>query len=261
MKGKERPIYFFIILLIILSAIVEGAIICLKNRYLLGLLMWIPAIVAFITKWKYYRGEKQFFHFHKCKLRYILFAVILPLLYIGVPYVVYWIINLGSVKQLSISQMICTSVIGIVIGMQTSLGEEIGWRGFLVPQLLKHMSLIKTLIISSLIWGVWHLPILVSGLYMPGTPVWFQVPMFIIDVLGAGFIIGLLTIRSKSIWPAVVMHSAHNTFDQMVFGPITDGSNKMYFVSETGIFTVVGIILLAILLYFIFQMKREEKVT
>jgi membrane protease YdiL (CAAX protease family) len=40
-----------------------------------------------------------------------------------------------------------------------SLGEEIGWRGFLLPQLLKHNSPLTGSLILGVVWALWHLPI------------------------------------------------------------------------------------------------------
>jgi len=40
-----------------------------------------------------------------------------------------------------------------------SLGEEIGWRGFLLPALLERMSPLWASLVLGMMWGVWHLPI------------------------------------------------------------------------------------------------------
>jgi membrane protease YdiL (CAAX protease family) len=40
-----------------------------------------------------------------------------------------------------------------------SLGEEIGWRGFLLPALLGRMSPLWASLALGVVWGLWHLPI------------------------------------------------------------------------------------------------------
>ena len=40
-----------------------------------------------------------------------------------------------------------------------SLGEEIGWRGFLLPALLQRMSPLAASVVLGVVWGLWHLPI------------------------------------------------------------------------------------------------------
>ena len=74
---------------------------------------------------------------------------------------------------------------------------------------------------------------------MAGAPLWYKLPAFILCIIPVGIIVGILTYKAKSIWPAVFLHAAHNNFDQAVFGIITRGEDKMYFVSETGIFTII----------------------
>lgn len=141
------------------------------------------------------------------------------------------------------------SVVGIFIGLITAIGEEIGWRGYLVPATLERVGIKKALIYTSIFWGVWHLPILISGLYMPGTPAWYSVPAFLFMIIPVGMIYGIITIKTKSIWPAIFLHAAHNTFDQLIFGTVTVANNKMFFVSETGIFTIIFAWIVAVFLY------------
>jgi len=44
-----------------------------------------------------------------------------------------------------------------------SLGEEIGWRGFLLPALLRRMSPLAASVVLGVVWGLWHLPIDLSA--------------------------------------------------------------------------------------------------
>lgn len=84
---------------------------------------------------------------------------------------------------------------------------------------------------------------------MPGTPIWYKVPAFLLMILPVGMIYGTVAIKTRSIWPVAVLHAAHNTFDQTIFGPLTIADNKMFFVSEAGIFTILCAWVLAIMLY------------
>ncbi len=50
-----------------------------------------------------------------------------------------------------------------------SLGEEVGWRGFLLPALLKKMSPLAASVVLGVVWGLWHLPIdLAAGFALQG---------------------------------------------------------------------------------------------
>ncbi len=52
-----------------------------------------------------------------------------------------------------------------------------------------------------------------------------------------------------SMWPAAVLHAAHNNLNQAIFGPLTAADDKMFFVSETGVYTILCAWLLAAALY------------
>src|SRR5262249_52667864 len=51
------------------------------------------------------------------------------------------------------------ATLGVIKSCTSALGEEIGWRGFLVPELSKITSFPKTALISGIIWSIWHYPI------------------------------------------------------------------------------------------------------
>ena len=222
---NQKAVKLFLIIVVVVSAIVEGVIIYTGAMGLATLLMCVPALAAVITKLKYFKGEKHALAVQKCKIKYIGLGVLIPLLYIGIPYLIYWIINPGSLQLELKPMLIGSTVIGILINMLPAFGEELGWRGFLVPRLLQWIGLEKMLILTGLIWALWHCPLLISGIYMPGTPIWFKVPMFIIIIGSVGVIIAILTLRAGSIWPATVMHAAHNMIDQAVFGAGTVGDD------------------------------------
>lgn len=249
MDTNKKAVKLFLIITIALSVVWETVIIITGFMGFAIFLMWVPALAAWIAKRTYFKDEKHALLFSKCHIKYVAMALILPLVYIGVPYVIYWIVNPDSMQIVWSPMILVMALVGVITGMMTALGEEIGWRGFLVPRLLTFLGLEKTLLLTGLIWGLWHCPILISGVYMPGTPVWYKVPMFLIIIGGVGVMIGILTLRSKSVWPAAVMHAAHNTFDQMIFGEGTVGASKMFFVSETGIITAVLTTALAVWMY------------
>lgn len=201
--------------------------------------------------------------FHKCKPRYILTALLIPLLYLLIPYMIYWMIYPENFAYHGIAlwrilkDIVPVMILGTLVSMLSALGEEIGWRGYMVPSLYQRLGLNKMLLISSLFWCCWHLPLLIGGGYMSGTSLWYQLPAFILCIFPVGVIIGILTIRSGSVWPAAFLHAAHNNYDQAVFSIITNGSNKMYFVSETGFVTILCAWILAIGLYF-YTTKRHK---
>jgi membrane protease YdiL (CAAX protease family) len=86
------------------------------------------------------------------------------------------------------------------------LGEELGWRDYLVPRLLP-VGTVPALLISGVLWAVWHLPFnLILG-YNKGAE---GFPLFALDIILFGALLGYLRIRSGSVWPCAILHTAYN---------------------------------------------------
>ena len=100
-------------------------------------------------------------------------------------------------------------LIGAVINIGPALGEELGWRGWLLPKLMP-LGAVPAIVLSGVIWGVWHAPLLLLGYNYPGSPGWLGVLMMVgmCSVIGAVF--GWLRLRSDSVWPAALAHGAFN---------------------------------------------------
>ena len=261
--GKKACFIFFVIV-ILLSAVVETMICRDGPEWLYLILMWIPALAAVVGNCISFRenGEpfslKKLFSrggFRRCRLRYVLLGCLLPLVYLLIPYMVYWRLRPdnfayhGVALGLVLKDILPVLVLGIFLSLLSALGEELGWRGFMVPALYQHLGLNRMLLISGLFWCCWHLPLLIGGDYMPGTPLWYQLPAFVLCIFPVGVMTALLTLESGSVWPAAFLHAAHNNYDQMVFQAITRGDDMMYFVSETGVLTILCAWVLAAGLY------------
>lgn len=263
----DRSLIIFIASVIILSIIAELGIIIKGLDILYPILMWIPGIMAVVVnvisviEKKEKIGIKTFINrlgFKVAKISYILLAVIIPLIYLLIPYLVYWnrypndFAYSGVPIHIVLSDITPSLILGVFLGLITALGEELGWRGYMLPALIERIGKKKSLLITSLFWTAWHLPLLICGGYMEGAQLWYKVPAFILCIIPIGITIGILTIKSKSVWPAAFLHAAHNNYDQGIFGLITRGENMMYYVSETGIITIIcaWIIAIGMLLYY-----------
>lgn len=274
LKYSKKSITWFFIVVIVLSAIMETIAIVKDFYILLGALMWMPAIASFVAL-SIVRKEmnikfsfKRMFTdtgFKKCKFKYILMGCIIPFIYLFIPYLIYWIIYPSNFRYQGVSVWIILKdclpmlILGIFLSLLTAVGEEIGWRGFLVPALYSRLGLNPTLLITGLFWCAWHMPIIISGLYMPGTPLYYAIPAFTLAIFPVGVIAAILTLESKSVWPAAFLHAAHNNYDQSVFEVITIGDNKMFFVSETGFITIICAWILAIICYVRYVKKYTDR--
>jgi membrane protease YdiL (CAAX protease family) len=124
-----------------------------------------------------------------------------------------------------------------------AVGEEIGWRGVLVPQLAKLQPFAQTALISGLIWGIWQ-PLNIGGGYSSSAPTWYVISCFIVLNVGMSFAFAWLWFATGSIWPAVLMHAVHNTFIQSVLDTLTvDTGSTEIFTTEIGLgLAVMGVV-------------------
>lgn len=94
-----------------------------------------------------------------------------------------------------------------------ALGEELGWRAYLMPKLIVVCGRKKALLLGGVIWGLWHAPLTCIGhnfgTEYPGFP-YLGILLMCIECTMMGTILTWLTIRAGSVWPAAIMHAVNN---------------------------------------------------
>jgi len=276
---KIKPILIFLSITLALSSvyyfliIYSGTLSSGWGQFTMGL-MWSPGISALITM-KILKRNINTLGWKWGKSKYQLGSYFIPLIYTFFAYLVIWVFGWGNfydkefVVELTssfgfgepgsgliiLAYFILFGFFGTIRGVTSALGEEIGWRGFLVPELYKTQGFTKTSLISGFIWGVWHLPILLFADYNSGTPSWYAMSCFMVLIISMGFIYTWFRIKSGSLWTAVILHASHNLFIQRIFTPLTENTgNTAYFIDEFGI--VLPIIGICFAIYF--WSKRNE---
>ena len=93
-----------------------------------------------------------------------------------------------------------------------TFGEEFGWRAYLLPKLMP-LGGRKAVLLSGVIWGTWHWPVILMGynygFEYPGEP-WMGLLGMVWFTTMLGIIISWVTLRTQSVWPAVIAHGAIN---------------------------------------------------
>jgi uncharacterized protein len=98
----------------------------------------------------------------------------------------------------------------IVFLIPLSLGEEIGWRGYLLPH-PQSLGRGPAMILSGLLHAVFHFPLIfLTGYYLSDGSRWVVVPLFTITLMSAGVLYGYIRFTTDSVWPATIAHAAHN---------------------------------------------------
>ncbi len=237
-------------------------------------IMWCPTLATVVTclitkrkisslSWKW--GNSK----------YLATSYFIPLLYSLVAYLIVWTVGWGEFYNKSfitnvahelgwtvlpnwvviIIFFIVNGIIGMFSSISTALGEEIGWRGFLVPELSKKFNYTSVSLIVGGIWALWHYPLLIFGTYNNGTPFWFGLICFTFLVVSTSFIYTWYQIKSGSLWTGVMLHASHNLFIQSFFTPITEqNSLSPWYIDEFGAALPFVTVFLAIY----FWSKRKE---
>jgi membrane protease YdiL (CAAX protease family) len=209
--------------------------------------------------------------------KYQWMSYLLPLLIALVAYLIIWVAGFGGwynsefvaqqVQEYNLAgwndasviifHLALTATYSFVLLLPSVLGEEMGWRGFLVPELAKFMSFTKVAITSGLIWAIWHWPLIFMGLYGPdGTPLYYQLFFFSLYIISSAVIMTYLRFKTNSLWTAVIFHTSGNVFLQKVFAPLTiETDSSAWYVDEFG--AVPALVAFVIAVYFWQKGKAE----
>ena len=265
-KESERSeawkiIFIFLAIVTVISAVFHYAIVNLyPSRIYIGGLMWCPAIAAIITL-KLKGRSISSLNWNWGNWKYIRLSYFVPALYVLITYILIWFFGLGGLpnealvldwaKELGlvgigtliptfavIIGVILLGTVGVIRSMATTLGEEIGWRGFFIYELRKVLSFTGVSIFSGIIWASWHWPIIVYY----SENVFLELITFFVVIISMSFIMTYYTFKSKSLWPAVIFHAVSNVYVQKIFPPLTSKiEGTEHWLGENGImFAIVS---------------------
>jgi membrane protease YdiL (CAAX protease family) len=124
-------------------------------------------------------------------------AFVAPLLVSLVAVAIVWATPLASfvVPGIGFGGRLLGFLIQVVLFTLTlSLGEELGWRGYLLPKLLG-VGRTRALVLVGLIWAAWHMPLMfLTPLYHSAGNKVLVVPLFVGSIVAASFVFGYLRI-------------------------------------------------------------------
>ena len=196
-----------------------------------SLAMWAPGIAAIIaTKWAARKPVSSLNLHHVGNLRMYLWAWLLPIFMVILAGALTVIFGLGKLDlafsqfQQALDQVSGTAAIrpavlvsiqiavaltiAPLINMLFAVGEELGWRGFLLPELLP-LGQWRAILISGAIWGLWHAPAILQGHNYPSQPVLGILMMIVFCVL-FGAILSWLYLTTRSPWAPALGHATLN---------------------------------------------------
>lgn len=157
-----------------------------------------------------------------------------------------------SAATLLLIQFLTVLIIGPVINIIPTMGEELGWRGYLLPKLRTLISDRAALIITGVIWGIWHLPVIVMG-HNYGTDYigypYLGIFAMILFCVVLGVIEGYISIKLESAIPAAMIHSTVNAGAALPILLIKGDYNALLGPAITGIIGCIPFAILAIVLF------------
>jgi membrane protease YdiL (CAAX protease family) len=242
--------------------------------YVFGI-MWCPALAAMATLKLNGRNLSELGWKWPAN-KYALQSWFIPLLYATITYIIVWALGLGGFPNhefmdslvarvgLHASPLVSTLIyillggtFGLIKSLSSALGEEIGWRGFLVPELFKNMGFTGTALVSGVVWACWHYPLLIWSDYNSGTPTWYGLSCFTVLVISISFLFAWMRLKSGSLWTGALLHASHNLYIQGFFTPLTRDTGKTaWFIDEFG--AVLPLVTVCVAIYF--WSKRKELV-
>lgn len=177
----------------------EGMAITGKDSLMLGISFkdkkWIFFLIAMITPWIY------------TDVSNLILLALVPASF-----------DTGMLKELDVKPVIAfvypfIAIVSCSIMSFAALGEEGGWRGYMMPKLIKLIGFPKAIIIGGIIWGIWHAPLTCVGHNFGTDYVGFPylgILIMCINCILMGIMLTFVTMKTQSIWPAAIMHAINN---------------------------------------------------
>lgn len=247
----------FLLILASLSLLGHGAMNAYKLEGLApyGFLMWSVTFAAMATA-KLRGIDVAGFGWGWGPVRYHLIAIVVPLVYCLFGYslaAALGLVEFGATERIArfaqgygfeelqlVPGYLAAALLAVLgggwIGLALALGEEIGWRGFLTPRMNLSFGFLLGTLLTGLIWAGWHMPALVLGQYNAGGVLGWEIASFTVMIVATCGVFAWLRMASGSLWPAMMLHGAHNLLIQGFFDALTErGASPVTMVGEFGV--------------------------
>lgn len=152
-----------------------------------------------------------------------------------------------------ITKVLTNALVGLIVVSILAFFEEIGWRVWLLPRLIKVFNVKSGILIGAIIWALWHTPYVLGDIHeIHGVAKLTVIVLYPLGITGAGIIISWIWLRTQSIWLICLAHGALNNWGQYAFKYMDDSAGEKY------LFSAVNITLLMTGLIILFTFKSEK---
>jgi uncharacterized protein len=242
---------------------------------------FIPVLAAVITR--RVTGERAKYHLSLCvwkNMKCWLLSALLPGVLIAVGAAVYYLVfpeqysgifkigyRLGTDAEIAVNSPIliaiaCVAVSAVMIPIQLlELGEEIGWRGYLLGFQVEKYGEKKAVLVNGIEWGLAHLPLIYFGfnysLDNPGAP-WSNMAMMMLTCIVLGIILSYVTIKTENCMYAAIVHGVVNTIGELPICFGNDLNSGLLGPNPTGLLTMIPLIVLAVACFYGLSNKAKQ---
>lgn len=252
-RRARRGLSIYFAIVVVLSAAIEAFII--SNPELDGLiagLMLVPALASVVARLVLREGfaDVSFRIGGRRGWSAIGLSLIFPVVIGLIAYGTAWTSGLAGFDPPTASRGLVAAFVPFAVGMIVSLivvsGEEIGWRGYMLTRLID-AGVPRPVLVSGLIWGLWHVPLVLAGVYAAGPSPALSATLIMVSITSFGYVIARVRLETGSVWPAIVLHTAWNSFIQGPFDGATTGAGATLWVGESGILTALTLAVAAVI--------------
>ena len=207
----------------------------------------VVGIIRLVARYRHAPSNPHPLGLRHLGLRFWPAAIGVPVVVISASFAAAWAI--GVVHFDGLTGYVAEAPFSLVLLTVIVLGEEIGWRSYLLPRLVEVLPARRASVVTGLAQGLYHLPLLLlTTAYNGDGSRWIVVPGFLAVLTSAGVFFGWIRLRSGSLWPVAIAHAAVNTC--LVEAPVLmadDPSLAAHLTSEGGLFTVITVVVTAVL--------------
>jgi len=151
---------------------------------------------------------------------------------------------------LAIIQLVQGVLLSPILNSVFTFGEEFGWRAYLLPKLMP-LGGRKAVLISGVIWGIWHWPVIAMGhnygLEYAGAP-WLGMLMMVVVCICLGALFSWVSLRAGSVWPAVIGHGSINGIASIGMLFLASEPNPLIGPAPTGLIGGIAFFVVTILI-------------
>ena len=243
-KLDPKGIFSFLSITFVVTYAIEGGLILSGFRMtqlpasygqlIVAAVMWVPALATVLTIKFVTREGFAIVNFRFGSWKpYLTSGLLVPICFVFI-YGLTWLLGLGqpdweleqflatirSAAGTDLPPMpspalvlpvlfVVTLVIAPFINGLFGFGEELGWRGYLLPKLMV-LGKLKAYLLLGIVWGLWHLPLILIGFTYPGQPI-LGTLAFIALTITFGIYINELTLSHRSSILAGWVHGVFNS--------------------------------------------------